>query len=59
MPDPREIIDQLSPGQALAILKTLAASNEQLARRIAKEATSQTVEKPEDVAAYKTVFGGS
>jgi len=36
MPDPREIIDQLSPGQALAILKTLAASNEQLARRIAK-----------------------
>src|SRR3989337_536901 len=36
MPDPHEIIDQLSPDQALAILKTLAASNEQLARRIAK-----------------------
>jgi len=36
MPVPREIIDQLSSDQALAILKTLAASNEQLARRIAK-----------------------
>src|SRR3990172_6952385 len=36
MPDPHEIIDQLSPDQALAILKTLAASNQQLARRIAK-----------------------
>jgi len=36
MPDPHAIIDQLSPGEALAILKTLAASNQQLARRIAK-----------------------
>jgi len=40
MPDPHEIIDQLSPDQALAILKTLAANNERLARRIAKMGTA-------------------
>jgi hypothetical protein len=36
MPRPREIIDQLSHGQALAILKALAAGDEQLADRIAE-----------------------
>jgi hypothetical protein len=40
MPDPYEIIDQLSPDQALAILKTLAANNERLAKRIAKMGTA-------------------
>ena len=30
-----------------------------LAKRIAKEAATQTVEKPEDVAAFKAVLGGS
>ena len=44
MPDPHEIIDQLSPDQALAILKTLAANNERLARRIAKMGTAHPIE---------------
>ena len=30
MPSPKEIIDQLSHGQALAILQALAAGDEQL-----------------------------
>jgi hypothetical protein len=40
MPAPHEIIDQLSHGQALAILKALAASDEQLANRIAEIGTA-------------------
>jgi hypothetical protein len=40
MTTPYEIIDQLSHGQALAILKALAASDEQLANRIAEMGTA-------------------
>ena len=39
MKDPHEIIDQLSGGDALAILKTLARGDERLAARITEIAT--------------------
>jgi hypothetical protein len=51
MPTPREIIDQLSAGQAQSILKTLAAGDEQLAGRIAEMGTACLSEiDSEDVA---------
>lgn len=51
MKDPHEIIDQLSPTDALSILRTLAAGDEQLARRIAEIATAHLSEvDPEEVA---------
>ena len=37
MKDPHEIIDQLSPGDALAILQILARDDDQLAARIATD----------------------
>ena len=40
MKDPREIVDHLSPTDALSILRTLADSDEGLARRIAEMATA-------------------
>lgn len=40
MEDPHEIIDHLSPTDTLTILRTLAASDGQLARRIAEMATA-------------------
>jgi hypothetical protein len=36
MTAPRKVIEQLAPDEALAILKALAASDEQLANRIAE-----------------------
>jgi hypothetical protein len=52
MKNPREIIDQLSPTDALSILRTLAESDEQMARRIAEMAMAQLSEvDPEAVAA--------
>jgi len=52
MRDPCEIIDHLSPTDALSILRTLADSDEGLARRIAEIATAHLSEvDPEDVAA--------
>jgi len=52
MKDPHEIIDHLSPTDALTILRTLAARDEQLARRIAEIATAHLSEvDPEEVAA--------
>jgi len=52
MKDPREIIDHLSPTDALSILRTLAASDEGLAARIAGIATAHLSEvDPEEVAA--------
>ncbi len=52
MPTPREIIDQLSHSQALSILKTLAAGDEQLARRIAEMGTASLSDvESEEVAA--------
>ena len=51
MKNPREIIDQLSPNDALAILKALARDDEALAARIAEVATAHLSEvDPEDVA---------
>jgi hypothetical protein len=51
MKDPHEIIDRLSPTDALAILRTLAASDKQLAQRIAEIATAYLSEvDPEEVA---------
>jgi hypothetical protein len=51
MKDPHEIIDHLSPTDALSILRTLADSDEQLARRIAEIATAHLSEvDPEGVA---------
>ena len=41
MKDPREIIDHLSPTDALSVLRTLADSDEALARRIAEMATAR------------------
>ena len=41
MKDPREIIDHLSPTDALSILRTLADSDEGLAQRIAEVAMSR------------------
>ncbi|MFQ5812175.1 MAG: hypothetical protein ACE5I2_03130 [Anaerolineae bacterium] len=50
--DPREIIDHLSHIDALAILRILAGSDEQLATRIAEIATAYLSEvDPEEVAA--------
>ena len=52
MPSPKEIIDQLSHGQALAILQALAAGDEQLANRIAELGTACLSEvDPEEVSA--------
>jgi hypothetical protein len=52
MKDPREIIDHLSPGDALSILRTLADSDEVLARRIAEMALARLHGvDPEEVAA--------
>ena len=52
MKEPHEIIDHLSPTDALSILRTLADSDEQLAKRIAEIATAHLSEvDPEEVAA--------
>lgn len=51
MKAPREIIAQLSPGDALSILQSLANSDEELARRIAEMAIAQLSQvDPEEVA---------
>jgi hypothetical protein len=51
MKEPHEIIDHLSPTDALSILRTLAASDKQIARRIAEIATAHLSEvDPEEVA---------
>ena len=51
MRKPREVINQLSPQDALAVLKTLADSDAQLAKRIAEIATEHLSEvDPQDVA---------
>jgi hypothetical protein len=52
MKDTHEIIDQLSPGDALAVLKALARKDDQLAVRIAEKATLYLSNvDPEEVAA--------
>ncbi len=52
MKDPQEIIDQLSHGDALAVLKTLAREDERVAARIAEIATTHLSDvDPEEVAA--------
>jgi hypothetical protein len=52
MKDPREIIDHLSPTDALSILRALADSDEELAARIVGIATAHLSEvDPEEVAA--------
>ena len=52
MKDPLRIIDHLSPTDALAILRTLAGSDDQLAARIAEMATARLRGvDPEEVAA--------
>ena len=49
--DPHTIIDHLSPGDALAILKTLAREDDRLAARIAEVATSYLSNvDPEEIA---------
>jgi len=51
MKDPHEIIDHLSPTDTLTILRTLAASDGQLTRRIAEMATACLSEvDPKEVA---------
>jgi hypothetical protein len=51
MKNPHEIINRLSPNDALAVLKTLARDDETLAARIAEIATVHLSEvDPEDVA---------
>jgi hypothetical protein len=51
MKAPREIIDHLSPTDALSVLKTLAAADEDLAQRIAEIAMAKLSQvDPEDVA---------
>jgi hypothetical protein len=51
MKEPHEIIDQLLPGDALAVLKTLARDDERLAARIAEIATARLgAVDPEEVA---------
>ncbi len=51
MKNPQEIINNLSPTDALSILKTLAANDEQLANRIAKIALDRLSQvDPEEVA---------
>jgi hypothetical protein len=44
MRDPHEIIDHLSPTDALSMLRTLASSDEKLAKRIAEIATAHLSE---------------
>jgi len=52
MREPREIIEHLSPADALAILKKLADSDEQLTARIAEMTTAHlSGVDPEEVAA--------
>ena len=52
MKTPREIIDHLSPTDALSILRTLVDSDEGLAQRIAEVAMSHLSEvDPEEIAA--------
>ena len=52
MKDPREIIDHLTPIDALSILRTLADSDEALARRIAEISAARLSDvDPEEVAA--------
>ena len=52
MIDPHEIIDQLSHGDALAVLKALAREDDQLAAHIAERATLYLSNvDPEEVAA--------
>jgi len=51
MMDPRTVIDQLSPADALSILRTLAAGNAELAWRIAEMAMARLGQvDPEEVA---------
>ncbi len=51
MKNPHEIINQLSPNDALQVLKTLARDDEKLAARIAEIATAHLSEvDPEDIA---------
>ena len=51
MKEPREVINQLSPQDALAVLKVLADSDVRLAKRIAEIATEYLSEvDPQDVA---------
>lgn len=51
MKNPHEIINRLSPNDALQVLKTLARDDESLAARIAEVATAHLSEvDPEDVA---------
>jgi hypothetical protein len=52
MQDPHEIIDRLSPTDALSILRTLADSDEQLAKRIAEMATAHLSEVDPFASAY-------
>jgi hypothetical protein len=53
MKDPHEIIDHLSPNDALSVLRTPANSDEQLARRIAEIATAHLSEvDPEEIAFF-------
>jgi len=52
MKDPREIIDHLSPNDALTILKTLARDDEHLAARIAEIATAHLSEVDRLASAY-------
>jgi hypothetical protein len=52
MKDPREIIDHLSPADALSILRTLANNDKQLARRIADLATVRLSEVDPLASAY-------
>jgi hypothetical protein len=52
MKNPQEIIDNLSPSDALSILKTLAVNDEQLANRIAEIALDRLNQvDPEEIAA--------
>jgi hypothetical protein len=41
MRDPRKVIDQLSPADALAVLKTLAREDDSIAARAAEIATER------------------
>ena len=59
--EPRQIIDPLSPTDALAILRTLAGSDQQLAARIAAMATARLrgVDPAEVAAALYDELNGS
>jgi hypothetical protein len=52
MKEPHEIIDRLSPTDALSILRTLAARDRQLARRVAEIATTHLSEVDPLASAY-------